>query len=723
MADALKPFVAAADLCGLLNSARQRQERRADLSSVPSKSAITDPQGSSALTGTEPGIRAEAVASQPRVLSDSLDVLARENKCRGRGTILTAVGTAAAVVVVLLAVVLKVRTREGTLVVEISEPDVQVEVLSEEGAVQIERPGKQGRMTIGVDPGKHRLRLTKNGEEVFGTDFAIVSGGEETIKATLQPAEPPRGERTPLRPAPIPIGEWFTLPIKPEELMWGQFGEEGHFRCVYSSGTLQVQNAHVGYPIDARDVSIRVKVKKHVGDGGFGEHIALRLRESGAGNYFAYFNGGRYFGICKFPLGRNEVIDVAHGVSKRDFDDFFDFEFRAVGDELTVLANGEVVAQAFDDSQCSGYVYIEVHRCMVELQKVEVLVPTKGSLIADNRPPYREWPTTNEPPGSPLPNTLTNAEQSAGWRLLFDGRTRKGWKSFQAVHWLGSDNGVVGGTIEMRGPRNMIASEEQFDDFELRFEWRVATRGEGGVFYRANGNKDRPNDLGMTIADNALGKQPAGSIIDVEPAPADAAKPAGQWNQARVVARGNHIDHWLNGRRVAACEIGSPEFETQLTRNKLDPNHGRSPKGPIVLQSWTGIVAYRDIKILPLGKMGDSSKPTSQPTAKVPTLSPRSTNEPPLTDALFDAGPAKQHQNAWTKHLGVPIEMTNSIGMEFALIPPGEFEMGAGEKEINQDLQQCREHNEQWCINSILGQGPRHRVKIAGPFYLGTGRP
>jgi len=41
--------------------------------------------------------------------------------------------------------------------------------------------------------------------------------------------------------------------------------------------------------------------------------------------------------------------------------------------------------------------------------------------------------------------------------------------------------------------------------------------------------------------------------------------------------------------------------------------------------------------------------------------------------APFDAEQARQHQEAWAKYLGVPVEWTNSIGMSFRLIPPGEF--------------------------------------------------
>ena len=89
-------------------------------------------------------------------------------------------------VLVIWGIVLKMQTREGTLVVEINDPDVTVQVLSEEGKVQIERKSEKGTLTIGLDPGKHRLRLQKNGVEVFARDFTLASGGTEVIRARLE---------------------------------------------------------------------------------------------------------------------------------------------------------------------------------------------------------------------------------------------------------------------------------------------------------------------------------------------------------------------------------------------------------------------------------------------------------------------------------------------------------------------------------------------------------
>ncbi len=90
----------------------------------------------------------------------------------------------------------------------------------------------------------------------------------------------------------------------------------------------------------------------------------------------------------------------------------------------------------------------------------------------------------------------------------------------------------------------------------------------------------------------------------------------------------------------------------------------------------------------------------------------------PPAIAPFDAKKAKEHQEAWAKHLGMPVEITNSIGMKMVLIPPGEFMMGSPKELIEEELK--RPDNDQWYKEHLPSEGPQHRVRITRPFYLGT---
>jgi serine/threonine protein kinase/formylglycine-generating enzyme required for sulfatase activity len=90
---------------------------------------------------------------------------------------------------------------------------------------------------------------------------------------------------------------------------------------------------------------------------------------------------------------------------------------------------------------------------------------------------------------------------------------------------------------------------------------------------------------------------------------------------------------------------------------------------------------------------------------------------PPPAIAPFDAAKAKEHQAAWAKYLGVQVEMENSIGMRFVLIPPGEFDMGTTEAEQAWALERAK--HEDWALGRIPPEGPRHRVRITKPFWIG----
>jgi len=104
-----------------------------------------------------------------------------------------------------------------------------------------------------------------------------------------------------------------------------------------------------------------------------------------------------------------------------------------------------------------------------------------------------------------------------------------------------------------------------------------------------------------------------------------------------------------------------------------------------------------------------------------PKLSPTPSSPPPMAVAPFDAQQAKEHQRAWAEYLGVPVEATNSIGMKFVLIPPGEFDMGSTREEVDRLLSDARQQKlHPYYISLLPAQAPRHRVRITRAFYLGV---
>jgi hypothetical protein len=212
----------------------------------------------------------------------------------------------------------------------------------------------------------------------------------------------------------------------------------------------------------------------------------------------------------------------------------------------------------------------------------------------------------------PAPAEETVAELSAGeWISLFDGETTKGWRGYRQTE-MPAGWQVVDGALTRVGEGGDIVTEGEFGDFELELEWQVAPAGNSGIFYRATEETERiyENATEMQVLDNVGhpdNKSPltlAGSNYGLYGAPADATRPIGEWNQVRIVARGPHVEHWLNGEKIVEYEMGSPDWEARVKASKFVewPAYGRSRTGRIGLQDHGDRVAFRAIRIRPLAE-------------------------------------------------------------------------------------------------------------------------
>jgi len=228
--------------------------------------------------------------------------------------------------------------------------------------------------------------------------------------------------------------------------------------------------------------------------------------------------------------------------------------------------------------------------------------------------------------GAQRPNELTPAERAARWRLLFDGTSLAGWRglgydSVPTAHWRVVDGAIVK-TPSGKVPRMAdgqpaaggdLMSIEPFRDFELAFEWRVTPGANSGVKYNVS------KELSLTHAanhaalgfeyqildderhpDNKIATHLAGSLYDiVAPSPAKRLRPVGEWNTARIVLRGYHGEHWLNGVKIVDFDLGTPRLDSLLARSKYRPipRFAERRRGHIVLQDHGDEVHFRGIKI------------------------------------------------------------------------------------------------------------------------------
>jgi hypothetical protein len=204
-------------------------------------------------------------------------------------------------------------------------------------------------------------------------------------------------------------------------------------------------------------------------------------------------------------------------------------------------------------------------------------------------------------------NTLTPEEKSAGWHLLFDGSSLAGWRGFKVLE-LSDGWAASAGAITRTGSSGDLVTMEEFGDFELSFEWKVGAGTNSGVLYRVGLGEAATYLTGpeYQILDNTKAepdrhepKRTAGAIYGLVAPRADLTKPPGEWNTARIVVRGWHIEHWMNGEKIAEVDLASPEGKSLIASSKFHswPSFATRLHGHIALQDHTGDVAYRNIKI------------------------------------------------------------------------------------------------------------------------------
>src|SRR6266853_6251054 len=202
--------------------------------------------------------------------------------------------------------------------------------------------------------------------------------------------------------------------------------------------------------------------------------------------------------------------------------------------------------------------------------------------------------------------TLTAEQRASGWRSLFDGTNTAAWRGYKEAS-LPAGWQVVDGTLTKSGSVGDLLTKDQFGNFELALDWKLGPGGNAGVFYRGTAEYDHiywsaPEYQLLDDAGHPDGKSrltSAGAAYAVYPSPAGVVKPANQWNEVRLVVKGKHVEHWLNGVKVVEYEFGSPDWTAKVKASKFasPPHSGRNTTGYIGLQDHGDQVAFRNVKI------------------------------------------------------------------------------------------------------------------------------
>jgi hypothetical protein len=287
------------------------------------------------------------------------------------------------------------------------------------------------------------------------------------------------------------------------------------------------------------------------------------------------------------------------------------YRVEAVGDRLRTWVNGIPTADLIDGLTRSGFIALQVHQS-----------DQAGLEVRWRNLRLRELPPSAT---GATPNTLTDAEREQGYALLWDGRTSWGWKSarggeFPTSGWQTKD-GVLsvlasGGAESSAG--GDIVTEESYGDFELRFDFRLTPGANSGVKYFVDLGLNRGPGSAIGLEYQLLdderhpdaklgrdGNRKLASLYDLIPAAADKkVRPIGEWNEGRVVSRGRHVEHWLNGSKVLEYERGSEAYRRLVSESKYKvwPGFGERADGPILLQDHGNAVSFRNLKVRRLSR-------------------------------------------------------------------------------------------------------------------------
>jgi len=213
---------------------------------------------------------------------------------------------------------------------------------------------------------------------------------------------------------------------------------------------------------------------------------------------------------------------------------------------------------------------------------------------------------------SAAPNTLTEKEKQAGWKLLFDGKTTNGWHGYnmQGIPdvWTVEDNCItVNG--EGGGEEQDIITNEVYKNFAFTVEYKLSKGSNSGIIFQIKEDEKYkfPYETGPEIQlldddgryENLQDWQSHGANYAMYIPKAKPFNPAGEWNRLFLVVNGNHVTHYINGVELVSYEKYSDEWTALRNSGKWSnfPDYGKFDEGHISLQNHGSKLWFRNIKI------------------------------------------------------------------------------------------------------------------------------
>lgn len=227
---------------------------------------------------------------------------------------------------------------------------------------------------------------------------------------------------------------------------------------------------------------------------------------------------------------------------------------------------------------------------------------------------------TNNTTTAPAMSILTDQEKTDGWQVLFDGQTTKGWHKYGGGQvgsaWKIADGALYLDTAakedwQTKGGGD-IATDEEYENFDLKLEWKIAPNGNSGIMFYVHEGTDSVKykhawytGPEMQVLDNAghadakINKHRAGDLYDLISSSKETVKPAGEWNTVEIKSLNGKLDLWLNGENVVSTTLWDDSWKKLVAGSKFAamPEFGTYKKGKIALQDHGNAVWFRNIRI------------------------------------------------------------------------------------------------------------------------------
>jgi len=319
------------------------------------------------------------------------------------------------------------------------------------------------------------------------------------------------------------------------------------------------------------------------------------------------YDEGRRKWLYPGPLGGKDDAFTAQGAKLCKHNDWNHLRIEADGDSMKIFLNGELRSAIQDSMTPTGLIGLQVHGVGKDKTKEGMEVRWRNVRIKELKPKACAAPTAD------AALCADNAACADGYTPIFDGKTSTGWRSIAGPEFPKTGWEIKDGAITVLGKKGGdIITAKKYTNFDLCFEFKITSGANSGVKYFIQGDSDpknRATGYEYQVLDDenhpdakkgTNGNRTVASLYDILAARTDKkVKPVGEWNEGRIVVKGDHAEHWLNGEKVLEYNRTSPEFKAHFAESKFTKDTGFCARkdGHILLQDHGNLVSFRNLRI------------------------------------------------------------------------------------------------------------------------------